>query len=45
MWIGAKNRIVRIRMEGAVAPDDPPDVVRVLDRGNFNEPVAITPSP
>ena len=35
LWFDDKDRIVRLRLEGAVTPDDPPDAVRVLDLGGF----------
>ena len=35
LWFDEKDRIVRLRIEGAVTPDDPPDAVRVLDLGGF----------
>ena len=35
IWFDDRGRIVRLRIEGAVTPDDPPDAVRVLDVGGF----------
>ena len=35
IWFDDKDRIRRLRIEGAVAPDSPPDTVRVLDVGDF----------
>ena len=35
LWFDEKDRIRRLRIEGAVTPDDPPDTVRVLDLGGF----------
>jgi len=35
LWFDEEARIRRLRVEGAVAPDDPPDAVRVLDVGGF----------
>ena len=35
VWFDDKDRIVRLRIEGKVTPDDPPDTVRVLDVGGF----------
>ena len=31
MWVGADGLVRRVRMEGPVAPDDPSEVVRVLE--------------
>ena len=36
IWFDDRGRIVRLRIEGAVTPDDPPDAVRVLDVGDFS---------
>ena len=33
IWVDAGSAVRRIRIEGPVIPDDPPDVVRVLDLG------------
>ena len=35
LWFDDKGRIRRLRIEGAVTPDDPPDTVRVLDVGDY----------
>ena len=35
IWFDDRGRIVRLRIEGKVTPDDPPDAVRVLDVGDF----------
>ena len=35
IWFDDRGRIVRLRIEGKVTPDDPPDAVRVLDVGGF----------
>ena len=36
IWFDDRGRIVRLRIEGAVTPDDPPDAVRVLDVGDYS---------
>ena len=33
IWVDAENLVRRVRIEGPVTPDDPPDLVRVLDIG------------
>ena len=35
IWFDDRGRIVRLRIEGKVTPEDPPDAVRVLDVGGF----------
>ena len=35
IWFDDRGRIVRLRIEGKVAPNDPPNAVRVLDVGGF----------
>ena len=35
LWFDDRDRIVRLRIEGAVTPDDPPDAVRVLNAGGY----------
>jgi len=35
IWFDDRGRIVRLRIEGKVTPNDPPDAVRVLDVGAF----------
>ena len=35
IWFDDRGRIVRLRIEGKVTPEDPPDAVRVLDLGAF----------
>ncbi len=35
IWFDDRGRIVRLRIEGKVTPDDPPDAVRILDVGGF----------
>ena len=35
IWFDDRGRIVRLRIEGKVTPNDPPDAVRVLDLGAF----------
>ena len=35
IWFDDRGRIVRLRIEGKVTPDDPPDAVRVLNVGGF----------
>ena len=35
LWFDDKSRVRRLRIEGAVTPDDPPDTVRVLDVGGY----------
>jgi hypothetical protein len=36
IWFDDRGRIVRLRIEGKVTPDDLPDAVRVLDVGAFS---------
>ena len=36
MWVDAQSMVRRVRIEGPVVPDDPPDVVRVLDVWDFD---------
>ena len=35
LWYDDRGRIVRLRIEGKVSPNDPPDAVRELDVGSF----------
>ena len=35
MWVDAESMVRRVRIEGAIVPDDPPESVRVLDLGEF----------
>ena len=36
IWMDGDGNIKRVRIEGPVAADDEPEVVRVLDLGGFN---------
>ena len=35
LWFDDRDRIRRLRIEGAVTPDDPPDAVRILNAGEY----------
>ena len=41
VWVGEDHLIRRVRIEGSVAANDPPKMVRVLALSAFDEPVAI----
>jgi hypothetical protein len=44
VWIGKDDSLIRrIRLEGPIAPDEPPNIVRKLDVSKFDEPVSIEP--
>lgn len=41
-WIGqAKPLVYRVRLEGPLGPDDPPNIVRIIDLSKFDENVTI----
>ena len=37
LWVDDEGRIRRLRIEGAVTPDDPPEAVRVLNLSGYGE--------
>lgn len=44
VWIQERDAfLIRARIEGPVVSTDPPDVVRILNFTNFNEPVTVEP--
>ncbi len=44
VWIRERDAfLIRARIEGPVVSSDPPDVVRILNFTNFNEPVTVEP--
>jgi len=44
VWAGREDYLARrIRVEGALFPDDPPDIARALEISRYDEPVAIEP--
>ena len=45
VWVGEDNLIRRVRIEGAVTPSDPADLVRILSFSAFDQPAIIPPLP
>ncbi len=44
VWAGREDYLARrIRVEGALFPDDPPDIARTLEISRYDEPVVIEP--
>ena len=44
IWAGREDYLARrIRVEGALFPDDPPDIARSLEISRYDEPVVIEP--
>ena len=45
-WVGKDDSLMRrIDLEGPIAADEPPDIVRKLHISRYNEPVTVTPPP
>jgi hypothetical protein len=44
IWVGKRDSLLRrLRLEGAVAPTEPNDVVRTVELSRFDESLKITP--
>ena len=44
VWIGKDDSLIyRVRLEGPLSPDEPPNIVRKLDISKFDESVSIEP--